>query len=130
MFLYQRVRKRPWPCVRGAGGFLSCSPKWKKTRPLPLFVPIGAAIWLAHGFGWVVKGAHVHFKRPLGLGDAMIVRTWIDDIVRDGVRVQFQIMRKATGKLCADGFCDYTLIGLETGRAAAVPDWIRAKYAV
>ena len=86
--------------------------------------------FIAHGFGWVVKVAHVHFKRPLGLGDAMVVRTWIDDIVRDGVRVQFQIMRKATGKLCADGFCDYTLIGLETGRAAAIPDWIRAKYAI
>ena len=86
--------------------------------------------FIAHGFGWVVKVAHVHFKRPLGLGDAMTIRTWIDDIVRDGVKVQFQIMRKATGKLCADGFFDYTMIALATGRAEPIPDWIRAKYAI
>ena len=86
--------------------------------------------FLRHGFGWVVKATYVQFKRPLGLGDWMIVRTWIDDIVRDGVKVQFQILRKANGKLCADGYCDYTMINLETGRGETIPDWIRAKYAV
>ena len=60
----------------------------------------------------------------------MIVRTWIDDIVRDGVKVQFQILRKTTGKLCTDGYCDYTMVSLETGRAEMIPEWIRTKYAV
>ena len=38
--------------------------------------------FLAHGFGWVVRTAHVQYKRPLGLGDWMIVRTWIEEIVK------------------------------------------------
>ena len=44
--------------------------------------------------------------------------TWIDAIVRDGVTVQFQIIRKTNGKLCADGYFDYTMVSLATGRAA------------
>ena len=86
--------------------------------------------FLQHGFGGVVKATYIQFKRPLGLGDWMVVRTWVDEIVRDGVKVQFQILRKITGKLCADGYCDYTMVNLETGRGETIPDWIRAKYAV
>ncbi len=86
--------------------------------------------FLAHGFGWVVKTAHVQYKRPLGLGDWMIVRTWIEGIARDGVTVHFQIVRKATGKLCADGYFDYTMINLATGRAETIPAWIKEKYTI
>jgi YbgC/YbaW family acyl-CoA thioester hydrolase len=86
--------------------------------------------FIEHGFGWVVKATYIQFKRPLGLGDWMIVRTWIDEIVRDGVKVQFQILRKATGKLCADGYCDYTMVSLATGRGETIPEWIWTKYAI
>ena len=60
----------------------------------------------------------------------MIVRTWIDAIAKDGVTVQFQILRRKTGKLCADGWFDYTMIALGTGRAEAIPAWIAERYAV
>ena len=59
--------------------------------------------FMAHGFGWVVRTAHVRYKRALGLGDQMFVRTWIDAIFKDGVTVQFQIVNRTSGKLCADG---------------------------
>ena len=86
--------------------------------------------FIAHGYGWVVKTAHVQYKRPLGLGDEIVVRTWIEEIVKDSVSVQFQILRKKTGKLCADGYFDYTMISLATGRAEVIPPWIGEKYAV
>lgn len=86
--------------------------------------------FLEHGFGWVVKTAHVQYKRALGLGDVMIVRTWIDAIVKDGVTVHFQILRETNGKLCADGYFDYTMISLATGRGTPIPAWIAEKYAV
>ena len=86
--------------------------------------------FIAHGYGWVVKTAHVHYKRPLGLGDEIVVRTWIEEIAKDSVSVQFQILRKKTGKLCADGYFDYTMISLATGRGEAIPRWIGEKYAV
>ena len=86
--------------------------------------------FIAHGFGWVVKTAHVQYKRALGLGDEIVVRTWIEAIVKDGVTVQFQILKKRNGKLCADGYFDYTMISLATGRGEAIPTWIGEKYAV
>ena len=82
------------------------------------------------GFGWYVKTAHLDYKRPLVMGDSFIVRTWVDEIGRNGVKVQFEVIRRATGKLCCDGWFDYTMINLKTGRAETLPDWILAKYSV
>lgn len=82
------------------------------------------------GLGWFVKTAHLDYKRPLLMGDAFIVRTWVEEIARSDVKVCFEILRKATGKLCCNGWFDYTMVSLETGRAAVIPDWIIARYAV
>ena len=82
------------------------------------------------GFGWFVNTAHLEYKRPLGLGDGFIVRTWVDEIQRTGVTVCFEIVKKATGKLCCAGWFGYTMINLETGRAEVIPDWILARYSV
>ena len=49
--------------------------------------------FLRHGFGWFVRTAHVEYKRPLGLGERFIVRTWIEEIVKRGVKVQFEILK-------------------------------------
>jgi YbgC/YbaW family acyl-CoA thioester hydrolase len=86
--------------------------------------------FLQAGYGWVVKTAHVQYKRPLNLGDWMIVRTWIEELVKDGVKVRFEIIKKAGGKLSADGYFDYTMVSLATGRAELIPGWIREKYAI
>ena len=82
------------------------------------------------GFGWVVRTAHVEYKRPLSLGDRMIVRTWIDAVVKNGVKVQFEIVRSSNRKMAADGYFDYTMINLSTGRAENIPGWIMEKYTV
>jgi acyl-CoA thioester hydrolase/thioesterase-3 len=82
------------------------------------------------GLGWFVKTAHIEYKRALALGDAFMVRTWVDQIEGSVVKVCFEIIRGDSGKLCCDGWFDYTLIRLETGRAEIVPEAIIAKYAV
>ena len=82
------------------------------------------------GFGWFIKTAHIQYHRPLRIGDFFLVRTWVEEIFRTGVKVNFEITKKANGKLSSDGYFDYTMIKLETGRAEAIPDWIVAKYAV
>jgi acyl-CoA thioester hydrolase/thioesterase-3 len=91
---------------------------------------MGMEEFLQLGFGWVVKAAHVEFKRPLNLGDSIIVTTWIEEMFRDGVKVQFEIARKTNGKLCCDGYFDYTMVSLDTGRAEAIPEAIRDKYSI
>lgn len=86
--------------------------------------------FLKLGFGWFIQTAHLDFKRPLGLGDTFIVRTWVDELLRRGVKVRFEILRRQTGKLCCDGWFDYTMVNLKTGRAETIPDWIIEKYAI
>ena len=82
------------------------------------------------GFGWVVKIAHVEFKRPLNLGDTIVVTTWVEEMFKDGVKVRFEIARKSNGKLCCDGYFDYTMVNLGSGRAEPIPDLVREKYAI
>jgi acyl-CoA thioester hydrolase len=86
--------------------------------------------FIAAGYGWYTRTTHFEYKRPLVLGERFTVRTWVEEIARDTVRVDFEILKKANGKLACDGYCTYTLVDLKTGRAAQIPDWIRAKYAI
>src|SRR6185436_7633342 len=58
----------------------------------------------AAGFGWFVKTAHIEYKRPLGLGERFVVRTWVEEINRSNVKVSFEIRRKTNDKLCCDGW--------------------------
>lgn len=82
------------------------------------------------GFGWFMAATQMNFKRPLGLGDCFIVRTWIEKFTLIGVKVQFQIERTADQKLSCDGWFDYVMVSIETARAVRLPEDIRAKYAI
>lgn len=82
------------------------------------------------GFGWFMAATQMNFKRPLGLGDRFVVRTWIEKFTLIGVKVQFQIERAADRKLSCDGWFDYVMVSIETARAVRLPEDIRAKYTI
>ncbi len=82
------------------------------------------------GFGWVMATAQMNFKRPLGLRDRFVVRTWIEKFTLIGVKVGFQIERTSDRKLNCDGWFDYVMVSVETARAVRLPDDIRAKYSI
>ena len=86
--------------------------------------------FIQRGFGWFVRTAHVEYKRPLGLGEYFIVRTWVEEIVKDSVKVQFEIRKKKNNKLACDGYFLYTMVNINTGRAEIIPAEIVAKYYV
>jgi YbgC/YbaW family acyl-CoA thioester hydrolase len=82
------------------------------------------------GLGWFMKTSTVNYRRPLGMGDRMVVRTWIERFLEDGVCVAFEIDRLDNRKRVCDGHCDYTLVALATGRATPIPEDVRAKYSL
>jgi YbgC/YbaW family acyl-CoA thioester hydrolase len=82
------------------------------------------------GFAWFVREAHIEYKRPLRMGEWFIVRTWVEEMLKDGVRIKFEIYKKANRKLAADGYCLYTMVNSATGRAEKIPDFIAEKYAI
>jgi acyl-CoA thioester hydrolase/thioesterase-3 len=83
--------------------------------------------FLESGYGWVVRTALVDFKRPLVLGDVITVRTGILTINEKGCRVQFEIVNKRSGKVASDGWFDYVMIDIKTGKGSRVtPEMIKA----
>jgi YbgC/YbaW family acyl-CoA thioester hydrolase len=82
------------------------------------------------GFGWFMAATQMNFKRPLGLGERFVVRTWIEKFTLIGVKVQFQIERLPDRKLSCDGWFDYVMVSMDTARAVRLPEDIRAKYGI
>lgn len=86
--------------------------------------------FLKLGLAWFQRSAHIEFKRPLRLGESFSVTTWVQEMEKDTVRVDFEIRRSDTQKVCCDGHCHYTLVNVATGRAEVIPSWIATRYAV
>lgn len=86
--------------------------------------------FLARGLGWYTRVSHFEYHRPLRFGERFVVRTWIQEFFKDGVRVDFELFKAANGKLSASGWCHFTLVNLQTGRAEPLPPEIVARYAI
>jgi acyl-CoA thioesterase FadM len=82
------------------------------------------------GLGWFLVSTQMNFKRPLGIGEHFVVRTWVAEFRKDGVKIGFEIDKKDSGKRSCDGWADYTLIKLSTSRATAIPEDIKARYTI
>ena len=85
--------------------------------------------FLEKGLGWYVKEFHIHYKRSLGLGDAFVVRTWVEALKLRSAEVCFEILKHPQQTLCCQGRSSYTLIDLETGRPQALPPWVKEVFA-
>lgn len=86
--------------------------------------------FLERGYGWVVKKATINFKRPLNLGDFMIVSTQVQEIQGSDAIIDFEIVNKKNEKISCDGQMIYTLISLKSGRSEKIPDDIKEKYLI
>ena len=88
------------------------------------------AKFIERGFGWVVSTAYVDYKRALMMGDYFIVSTCIETIDEKGCRVKFSIINKTTKKVSCNGYFDYVMIDMNTGRGAKVPADVIAHYLI
>jgi len=86
--------------------------------------------FMEQGYGWVVKTAHVEYKRPLILGEQFTVSTWIISMDEKSSKVRFEIISLRTGKLCSDGWFDYVLIDIKTGRGMKITEEMIEKYSI
>jgi YbgC/YbaW family acyl-CoA thioester hydrolase len=82
------------------------------------------------GFGWVVSSVNIDFKRPLGLGDTFTVETGIETIHQKGCRITFKITNLKNKKTSSDGWFDFIMIDIKTGRSAHVSEEVIALYSI
>lgn len=86
--------------------------------------------FLERGYGWVVSKAYMEYRRPLVMGETFLVRTGIAYITEKDCRVNFTITNKTTGKLCCEGWFEYVMIDLQTGRSRKIPQDVVAHYSI
>jgi acyl-CoA thioester hydrolase/thioesterase-3 len=84
--------------------------------------------FLENGWTWFVKSCQIEFKRPLLMGETVIVRTWLESFEKSEARVRFAIIKKATGKVAAEGAVLNTMINVTSGRPEPIPPWVIAQY--
>lgn len=82
------------------------------------------------GLNWFASTAHIIFKRSLALGDTAIVKTQLKSYNGAQVTISFWILNKETGKLASEGYLDYTMVSMTTGRPVRIPDDIIKRYSV
>ena len=97
---------------------------------MEVFYKMPMETFLEQGFGWVVRTAHVDYKRPLGLGDTFSVETGIETINPKGCRVKFEIVNLKTRKISCDGWFDYVMIDTTTGKAVKVSEEMIERYSI
>ncbi|HET6272343.1 MAG TPA: acyl-CoA thioesterase [Bacteroidota bacterium] len=85
--------------------------------------------FLKKGWNWYQKTFHIEFKRALNIAERVIVRTWLESFEKSDVKVGFQILKKETRKLAAEGYFISTMIDVKTGRAEVIPGHIIKQYA-
>lgn len=86
--------------------------------------------FIALGYGWVINSLSINYKRPLVLGDFFVVKTNVCQFRTKEIRINFEILKSEPRKLCCDGWIDYTMVSLKTGRAEIIPDSIIERYSI
>ena len=89
---------------------------------------MGMDEFLERGMGWLVRAVFIDYKRALKISEYFIVKTGIDSIDEKKCRVNFEILSKATGKTCCDGWFDFVMIAMETGKGMLIPGDVVEHY--
>jgi len=82
------------------------------------------------GFTWATKSTYIEFQIPVLLGEKVIVRTWVQEIRRSSVEVRFQVLKKKTGVVAAEGYAVFVLINISTGKPEKISEDMIKKYSV
>jgi len=82
------------------------------------------------GFTWATKSTYIEFQNPVLLWEKVIVRTWVQEIRRSSVEVRFQVLKKKTGVVAAEGYAVFVLINISTGKPEKISEDMIKKYSV
>lgn len=82
------------------------------------------------GYSWATKTTSIEFHKPVFLGETVIIRTWIEEIKKKSVKVRFQILKKKTGEIAAEGYAAYVLVNASSGKPEVIPEEIISKYSI
>lgn len=83
---------------------------------------------LAAGMLWVVVRHEIDYKKPAYLGDALLVRTWVEAMTAATTERFCEIIRTADGLLLAKARTIWCSIDPVTGRPKRIGSQVRAAF--
>ena len=78
--------------------------------------------------GWVVVRHEIDYKLPAGLGDEVLLRTWVGDATRVTFERFTEIRRASNHELLAQARTLWVPVNTATGRPARIPPEVRALF--
>ena len=81
------------------------------------------------GLGFVVAAITIEYKRPVGLGEVVEIRSAMAGIEAKRAVMHQAVYNQGTGKLVADARVSFAIIDLGTGRAVPLTDEMRGWFA-
>jgi len=82
------------------------------------------------GIGWVVVRHEIDYKAPVGLGDDVVLRTWVGKATRLTFERFTEILRRSDGQLLSKARTLWCPINAQTGRPVRVSLEVREQFSV
>lgn len=80
---------------------------------------------LKAGFGWVVRNHDIKYRAPARGGDAIVVRTWINQIQRFASTRKYVVCRPADQTVLCRVETRWVYVDLDAHTVVAIPDEVR-----
>ena len=78
--------------------------------------------------GWVVLRHEIDYKSPAGLGDEIVLRTWVGKATRITFERFTEIRRASDSELLSQARTIWVPINPETGKPTRVPPEVRTRF--
>ena len=88
-----------------------------------------AAWYTTAGANWIVRRSTLEVKRPAQAGDALEVRTWVEDFRRVRSHRRYDIYDR-TGTSCGGAVTDWVFVDMATGKPRRVPTELALGFGV
>jgi acyl-CoA thioester hydrolase len=80
--------------------------------------------------GWVVLRHEIDYKSPAGLGDQVVLRTWVGKATRITFERFTEIRRASDNELLSQARTVWVPINPETGKPTRVPPEVRSRFSM
>jgi acyl-CoA thioester hydrolase len=80
--------------------------------------------------GWVVLRHEIDYKTPAGLGDKIVLRTWVGKATRLTFERFTEIRRNTDGQILSKARTLWCPINAHTGRPMRVPAEVHAQFSI
>ena len=78
---------------------------------------------------WVVREHRIEYLLPAFAGEAIEIKTWVENIRRVRSLRKYEFMRIADKKTLVRGETDWVFVDLQTGAPRAIPDEVSKTFA-